>query len=131
MRFDTNRVINRLALPITRACNRTCPECPAREREGIYGSGPRKPHMPTSELLWVGKTIGPIEKIEVTGGEPSLHPDFKWISESLHHIFKCNDIMLLTNGGIFTDAANLPILLNYDRVYVLHFHDLRSGGRAG
>lgn len=121
MKFHPDRQIKRLALPLTRVCNRKCPECPARIRLGVLGQGqvPTDTHVPVSELLWAGKLIGPIDSIEVTGGEPTLHPDFKWISESFHHIFKCKDILLLTNGFEFdTKPEKLPLLLNYDRVYI-------------
>lgn len=121
MKFHPDRTIHRLALPLTRVCNRTCRECPARIRPGVLGplQLPKDTHVPVSELLWAGKTLGPIDTIEVTGGEPTMHPDFKWISESIHHIFKCKDILLLTNGWLFEqDEANLPLLMNWDRVYI-------------
>lgn len=109
------RRVDRLALPITRACNRDCPECPAHEKGGA--------HVPVEELKWVGETIGPIDKIEVTGGEPSIHPDFAEISENIHKWFDCKDIMLLTNGGIFSKDDNLHLLLKWDRVYITHYTD--------
>ena len=111
MRFFKGRDIKRLALPITRRCNRSCPECPAKADS----------ETPMWELEWVGEMLGPIDKIEVTGGEPSLHPDFVEISENLHNWFDCQDIMLLTNGYLAEDEKNLPVLLNYDRVYVSHY----------
>lgn len=114
--FKQERVINRLALPITRGCNRRCPECTAVEREG-YSANP----LSIEELQDVGRKIGYIEKIEITGGEPSFHPNFKFISENLHKWFNCKDIMLLTNGWLFKDDNALPILLNYDRVYITHY----------
>lgn len=121
MKYNPERVIHRVALPITRVCQRTCPECPARIRPGVLGplQLPKDTHVPVSELLWAGKTLGPVDTIEVTGGEPSMHPDFQWISESIHHIFKCKDILLLTNGYLFEkDESKLPLLLNWDRVYI-------------
>jgi organic radical activating enzyme len=110
LKFKTNRVIDRLALPITRMCNRKCPECPARQENGR--------HVSVDELKWIGKMIGKIGKIEVTGGEPSLHPDFEEISEHIHEWFDCDDIMVLTNGYLFTDESRLPLLLKWDKVYV-------------
>ena len=125
MKFNPNRVIDRLALPITRACQRQCPECPARAGQDS--------HVPVEELKWAGRLIGPIGKIEVTGGEPSLHPEFAEISAGLKEWFKCGDIMLLTNGGIFGRDENLPLLLHYDRVYVSWYTNdfaTRYGGDA-
>ena len=109
MRFLEGRKIDRIALPIIRECNRRCPECPAR------GSG----YVPADELKWVGEMLGPIKTIEVTGGEPSIHPDFRYISENIHNWFDCKDIMLLTNAEEFLrDPGKLPLLLHYDRVYI-------------
>lgn len=115
--FHPARNINRLALPITRACNRSCPECMARDRSG----NPAGTHVTIDELKRAGELLGPIWKIEVTGGEPSLHPQFREISEGLHKWFDCPDIMLLTNGWLFEDDSYLPLLLNYERVYVSHY----------
>jgi len=109
MKWREGRVINRIAIPVTRRCNRVCPECPARGDS----------QTPVEELKWVGKMLGPIGKIELTGGEPSLHPDFEEISKSCHDWFDCKDIMLLTNGSI--PDSKLPLLLNYDRVYITHY----------
>lgn len=125
MRFKSSRAIDRLALPITRACQRQCPECPARQ------AGPS--HVPVDELKWAGRLIGPVGKVEVTGGEPSLHPEFEAISAGLHEWFDSKDIMLLTNGGIFVKDDNLPLLLHYDRVYVTWYTNefaTRYGGDA-
>ena len=115
--LEKERVINRLALPITRACNRRCPECPAVERRAGFS----RKNISIEELREVGGLIGPIQKIEITGGEPSLHPEFEWISEHIHDLFDCKDIMLLTNGWLFQDSTKLPLLLNYDRVYITHY----------
>lgn len=117
MKFIKGRGIHRMALPITRHCNRNCPECMAKKRPDTVGGD----HIPLQELVWVGKTMGPIQKIEMTGGEPSLHPRFPEISEHIHEWFKCDDIMVLTNGYLFDDDDALPLLLHYDRVYVTHY----------
>lgn len=93
----------------------------AVERPEIYGKGEIKPHVSIDELQWVGKTLGPIGKIEITGGEPTSHPQFTWISERIHQIFQCSDIMLLTNGHLFKDDSKLPLLRHWDRVYITHY----------
>lgn len=116
MRFIAGRKIDRIALPVTRACNRRCPECSATMADQNWDR--TRPHVSVDELRWVGKTLGPIGTVEMTGGEPSLHPDFVEISEHIHEWFACRDILLLTNGYLFKDEAQLPLLLNYDRVYI-------------
>ena len=116
-KFVRGRVINRIALPITRECNRNCPECSARMADPNWKRG--NSHVPVDELKWVGKTLGPIRTIEMTGGEPSIHPDFEEISKNIHDWFQCDDIMVLTNAVEFLKHPDkLPLLLNYDRVYI-------------
>jgi len=109
-KWKKGREINRIAMPITRSCNRKCPECPAR----VDGES----HVSVDELKRVGKLIGPIKTIEVTGGEPAVHPDFEEISKHIHDWFDCKDILLLTNGEAFRDESKLPLLLYWDRIYV-------------
>ena len=116
-KWKAGRTIDRIALPITRACNRDCPECSARKADPDWDRA--HPHVSVDELKWVGKTLGPIKTIEVTGGEPSRHPEFKEISEHFHDWFQSNDIMLLTNAlEFYYCPEKLPLLLYYDRVYI-------------
>jgi hypothetical protein len=72
----------------------------------------------------VGRTIGPIEWIEITGGEPSLHPDFKEISLNLREIFQAPSFMLVTNGFLFErEKKQLPLLLQYNSIFLTHYTD--------
>jgi organic radical activating enzyme len=111
--FKTRRNIDRLALPITRRCNRDCPECPAKDNDSEDTT--------REELIWAGELIGPIGHIEVTGGEPTIHKDFEWFAENVHNIFQCNDILILTNGSMPKDKW--PLLLKFDRVYITNYTD--------
>ena len=116
-KWRKGREINRIALPITRECNRNCPECSAREADPSWRG--TDTNITIDELKWAGKTLGPIKTIELTGGEPSIHPDFKEISEHIHDWFDCKDIMVLTNAvELYKNREKLPLLLNYDRVYI-------------
>lgn len=106
MKWNANRQINRLALPITRECNRSCPMCPAVRHHATPVS--------LAELRWAGGVLGKIRSIEVTGGEPSTHPEFEVFSTNLKEWFAVEDTLLLTNGA----AIKKPeAVLCYDRVY--------------
>jgi len=58
---------------VTNACNLGCPIC------FTYNRGDRVWHMPVEELQrtidWIVESSGPVDLLNVTGGEPTLHPD--------------------------------------------------------
>jgi uncharacterized radical SAM superfamily Fe-S cluster-containing enzyme len=60
-------------LSITNACNLRCPIC------FTYNRPDRLYHMPVAELRrtvdWIIESSGPVDLINITGGEPTLHPD--------------------------------------------------------
>lgn len=75
-----------------------------------------------TELREVGRLIGPIEQIEITGGEPTLHSGFAELATNLPEYFECNDVMLVSNGFLFgRDPSKLPLLLNFKRVWITHY----------
>jgi hypothetical protein len=113
LKFKPQRVIERVALPITRKCNRTCPECPARDNSAA--------EMSKEEISWAGECIGKVAHIEISGGEPTLHSEFEWLCENLHNIFQCDDILLLTNAIVPREKWNS--ILKFDRVYISHYTD--------
>jgi 7,8-dihydro-6-hydroxymethylpterin dimethyltransferase len=60
-------------ISITNACNLRCPICFTYNRaEPVY-------HMPAEELGaildWIVQSSGPVDLVNITGGEPTLHPD--------------------------------------------------------
>ena len=122
MKFFKNRSVNRLQIPITCVCNRRCPDCCAREQLSWYNKSLIKKEVSLDELGWVGKMIGKIKRIEITGGEPTLHPKFDEISKRLTQFFDCDDFMLVTNGWLFgKDSSTLPLLMNYQRIWLSHY----------
>jgi 7,8-dihydro-6-hydroxymethylpterin dimethyltransferase len=69
-------------LSITNACNLNCPLCFTYNRpDQIY-------NMPVDEMMrtvdWIVESSGPVDLINITGGEPTLHPQ-------LLEILKCCD----------------------------------------
>jgi len=59
-------------LSITNACNLNCPLC------FTYNRPDRTYHMPVDEMArtvdWIVESSGPVDLINITGGEPTLHP---------------------------------------------------------
>ncbi len=65
---------------VTNACNLDCPICFTYNRKDrIY-------HMPVEEMRrtvdWVVESSGPVDLINVTGGEPTLHPQILDVLET-------------------------------------------------
>jgi organic radical activating enzyme len=81
-----------LELGVTTACDRSCPDCPSRRgKPGLYLS------LETAErllLLCRGHTFG----IILSGGEPTLHPDFgRLLAMTREHGFL--DVVVISNGS--------------------------------
>lgn len=59
-------------LSVTNACNLRCPVC------FTYNRPDRVYHMPVGEMRrtvdWIVESSGPVDLINITGGEPTLHP---------------------------------------------------------
>jgi len=64
---------------VTNACNLSCPIC------FTYNRNDRLYHMPLEDMRrtvdWIVDSSGPVDLINVTGGEPTLHPDILGILE--------------------------------------------------
>jgi len=59
-------------ISVTNACNLSCPIC------FTYNRGDRIYHLPVEEMRravdWIVESSGPVDLVNVTGGEPTLHP---------------------------------------------------------
>lgn len=121
MKFQPGRIVNRMHIPITRVCNRQCPSCGIRDTLTWFNKGLDQRDVPVEELRKMGSLLGPLDTIEISGGEPTLHADFEHISNNLRTIFNSKSFMLVTNGVIATKPEKMALLLNYDWVYVSHY----------
>jgi hypothetical protein len=122
MQFAKGRVINKIQVPIVRMCNRRCPDCCAREQLTWYNKSITKKEISFEELEWAGEMIGKIDEIEITGGEPTLHPRFAELTNNLTETFQCDNFMLVSNGWLFgQDASKLELLLKYRTVWISHY----------
>jgi MoaA/NifB/PqqE/SkfB family radical SAM enzyme len=93
-----------LELGLTTACNRSCPDCPSRKgKPGLFLS------IDTAQRLFSlcqGNTSGVI----LTGGEPTLHPDFGRILAFTRE-YGFNDIAVITNGSMLDwEEISIPLL---------------------
>ena len=82
------RFPRRIYFQITRNCNLGCDYCFIRAERGA-------PHVPTDAILKLARTMGEngLMEVRLTGGEPTVHPDFF----SIMHYFK--------NEGVYVSIA--------------------------
>ena len=123
MKFNINRIITKVHIPIIRICNQRCPNCCARHELTWYNKNLNKEkEVSLEELKWAGELLGYIPEIEITGGEPTLHSQFEELTNNLRNYFNYKKIMLVSNGFLFgKDPSKLPLLLKYDRYYFTHY----------
>jgi hypothetical protein len=124
MKFNVERIIDKIQVPIVRICNRSCPECCARYELTWYNKDilNKEREVSIEELRWAGNLFGKLNYMEITGGEPTLHSQFEEISNNIHNIFSCDSIMLVTNGWLFGhDPSKLPLLLKYEKIWFSYY----------
>jgi uncharacterized radical SAM superfamily Fe-S cluster-containing enzyme len=109
-----------LLVEITNACNLACRVCYADSR------GDRVMPLPevTAHLTRILDARGRLDSVQITGGEASLHPQFREIVAWLHAEPRVKKIYLPTNGLLLSRDADwlvafrdkLIVLLQFDTV---------------
>lgn len=86
------RIIENINYVITTDCNRMCPDCCCNiPNKQLY-------NISWEEILETSKFFKGINRINLTGGEPSLHPEFSNFVPKLKNIFECEFLTIETNG---------------------------------
>ncbi len=108
-----------ILVEVTNACNLACPVCYSDAR------GDRKMPLATfkAHILRLIERKGPLDSVQLTGGEAVLHPEF-WEMVSFLYTLQVKKIYLPTNGIAFADAGmaarcipfreKLMVLLQFD-----------------
>lgn len=116
-------------IEIVDACNLACPTCFADSPVGATG-GKLKSHSIESlqnRILGVLERKGNIEILQLSGGEPTLHPDFFELVDWIHAQPGIDYCLVNTNGvriakengllrdlGIRSQRGNFQLYLQYD-----------------
>ena len=86
-------------IEIVNSCNLSCPTCYA---DSPAGSGPRVDSVPLEDLQQriqaVIDRMGKLEILQLSGGEPTLHPRFMELLRWCHHNPGIDYVLLNTNG---------------------------------
>jgi len=101
---------------ITNVCNLNCPIC------FTYNRNDKKYFMPVSEfekiINWIIESEGYVDLINITGGEPTLHPDlFKLLT--LCQRKEIGRVTLNSNGLILANNERFVKQLAENNVYVI------------
>lgn len=92
------RNITTISFALTTHCNMACPDCVA----GITRMDKAdKKFYDWDYILMSAKYLYGIDRINLTGGEPSIHPKFsEWVPK-LKELFGCKVLSVWTNGTMF------------------------------
>ncbi len=108
---------------ITDHCNMSCPICLAGNRNSW--------HMPLKKFEKITQNLleaeGTFELINLSGGEPTLHPELIEIIDSAHRLGIMN-VSISTNGRIFLKDQDLLLKLTDKNVFLsLQFDGFDKG----
>lgn len=113
--------VNQLAVLVTTHCNLRCPDCcfgiPKRERMPAR-------HEPWSAFERLAAHPRYLHRLCVTGGEPTLHPEFPRIAREFRDMFDADVMVLTTNGARVLDYK--PEVALFDEIRITDFADPRS-----
>jgi hypothetical protein len=103
-------LIKSVNLVITDRCNRACPEC-------CCGVPDIKNNWCISlkDMVDASKMMYGIDRVNLTGGEASMHPEFALFGPLLKDMFGCRMLTIETNGFLF--KKNPEAFDCFDKVY--------------
>jgi len=109
------RKITTINLAITDRCNRSCPNCCCGVPDIIE-------HWDISdkELFHAVDIFYGIERVKITGGEPTIHPKFIEWAPNFKKMFGCSELAIETNGYL---SSRPDILRSFDEVCVTQYTD--------
>jgi len=131
MNWVEGRTITKVSIPLTRVCNRSCPDCGVRRTLTWFDKGITEKEVPLDELMWVGQQLGHLESVEFAGGEPTLHSQFATLAERVGDMFDCHHFMLVTNGLIAKQPERLHLLKKFQSIYVSHYTEAFAANYPG
>lgn len=103
-------MIHTLTIDVTTHCNRRCENCCA----GV-GINRILQHHPYEYFERAAKLFYGIERVNMTGGEPTMHPRFEFLADNFKSLFGCRTLTLSTNGYRLSFVAE-AIRENFDQV---------------
>jgi len=108
---------------LTRACNLRCPHC------FVEAGAPREVEMPTERILrlldeWAEMGVF---SVVITGGEPSIHPDFM---EIVHHAHELGFTVAIASNGMPLTEKMLADIPQDDVIISVSLDGIHGAGAA-
>jgi len=107
------RTIERVNLEITTLCDRACPHCCAN-----IHNRPAVAH-PWSYFEEAARWFQGIKYVHLTGGEPTMHPEFREFVPKFKPLFDCRYLTTDTNGAWIEKYED--VLPYFDTVYFTRY----------
>ncbi len=114
------REITCIAMDITTHCDRRCPDCCC----GI-GISRKLQHHGEEYFMNAAWWFRDIPRLHITGGEPTLHPEFRELIPMLREFFNPERMTLQTNG-FRLEQFQKTIKENFDTVFYTEYGDKPS-----
>ncbi len=108
------RNITCVSVALTTHCNLACPDCCCDIPQRVTGAP-----VTWDYVVAAAKHLKGTPRINITGGEPTTHPEFDAWSPQLRELFGCQKLTVETNGILST--KHIEALGHYDTVYVTHY----------
>lgn len=106
-----------VSLDVTTVCDRACKDCCCGINMGLR---PAK-HHPWEYFVNAAKFLYGIERIHLTGGEPTTSPIFERLANGAKELFGCKTLTLQTDG--FKAIQYEKALRNFDHIYYSRYDE--------
>lgn len=113
-------MIHTVCLEMTTHCSKRCPDCCA----GV-GINRVLRHHPWEYFVEAAVWLKGINRIHITGGEPTMHPKFAEFAPRFRDLFGCQILTMVTNGYRVADYEGL-IVETFDYINFSDYHDRRE-----
>ncbi len=110
-----------VALEMTTVCDRACPDCCANINRGERDAV----HHPWEYFERAASFIYGINRVHLTGGEPTTHPRFAEFVPRFRALFGCTLLTLQTDG--FKAVKYHETLKHFDKIYPSLYDDRNLG----
>jgi hypothetical protein len=115
--FEGQNNQNSLNLGLTTFCTMRCPNCsisvPKHKAEKTAKDAS------VSDIIRDSRWMRGLRRVHLTGGEPLLHPDFRYVAEHARDWFHCSYLTVETNGHLYHKYKD--VFRTFDLVFVTHY----------
>ncbi len=110
-----NSAITCVALDVSTQCDRRCPECCA----GV-GINRVLQHHDWEYFERAAQVIYGVERVHLSGGEPTFHPRFAEFVPKFKDLFGCKQLSMVTDGWGILDNI-YPITMQIDEIHFTRY----------